>query len=144
MHPTIYKELEIQFLELIRPWKLSSLGCGVALLIVGSYYTPVPDWDVSISLLMASLTYLTASWGLRVIVERRWTFFPLMLFFTWFTVDGCYWLYWSVVDSSALVMRVANFPASLSLYFICGLIWLYRGTLRDLLNFVRTGFPRDA
>jgi len=31
-----------------------------------------------------------------------------------------------------LVMRGANFPASLSLYWACGLIWYHRGTLDDL------------
>jgi hypothetical protein len=30
------------------------------------------------------------------------------------------------------MMRDVNFPASLSLYGICGVIWLYRGSLRQL------------
>ncbi|CDI03551.1 hypothetical protein BN873_590001 [Candidatus Competibacter denitrificans Run_A_D11] len=29
-------------------------------------------------------------------------------------------------------MREVNFPASLSLYGICGIIWLYRGSLYEL------------
>jgi len=28
-------------------------------------------------------------------------------------------------------MREANFPASLTLYLICGFIWLYRGSLKQ-------------
>ena len=58
---------------------------------------------------------------------------PLGLFWYWLSVDGCYWLYWSVVNPEALVMREANFYASTCLYFICGFIWLHDGPLRTLL-----------
>ena len=76
--------------EYARPWKLFTLALGVALLIVGSFYYEAPDWDIPISLIMASLAYLTAPWSLRVIVERRWRLWPATLFATWFTVDGSY------------------------------------------------------
>jgi hypothetical protein len=118
--------------EFLRPWKLATLAIGVALLIAGSYVLPAPDWDVPISLIMALLAYLTAPWSLRVIVERRWRWWPAMLLATWFTVDGCYWIYWSFKNPVALdFMRSANWPASLCLYAMCGLIWYYRGSLRD-------------
>lgn len=56
-----------------------------------------------------------------------------MLFATWFSVDGCYALYWYFREPSVLaLMRDVNFPASLSLYGMCGVIWLYRGSLQDL------------
>ncbi len=59
--------------------------------------------------------------------------FPLMLFYTWFTVDGCYWIYWHFKNPVALeLMRDANFPASLSLYVMCGLVWYYQGSLQEL------------
>lgn len=125
--------------EYLRPWKLFSLACGVALLIVGSYHYDAPDWDIPISLIMATLAYLTAPWSLRVIMERRWRQWPAMLLATWFTVDGCYWIYWHFRDPFALdAMRSANFPASLSLYGMCGLVWLYRGTLAELSTDART------
>ena len=128
---TIISEL---FVEYKRPWKLFSLACGIALLIVGSFYYQAPDWDIPISLIMATLTYLTASWSMRVILERQWKHFPLMLFYTWVSVDGCYWLYWHLKDPVALeLMRDVNFFASLSLYGMCGLIWLYNGSLKELL-----------
>ena len=121
--------------EYLRPWKLATLALGMALLIVGSYFTPAPDWDVPISLIMALLAYLTAPWSLRVIVERRWRWWPLMLFATWFTVDGCYWIYWHFKNPVALdMMREVNFPASLSLYAMCGLVWYYRGSARQALR----------
>ena len=127
--------------EYARPWKLFSLAIGVALLIIGSFYDSAPDWDVPISLIMAILAYLTAPWSLRVMLERRWRFLPAALFATWFTVDGCYWLYWHFKNPRALeFMRDANFPASLSLYVICGIIWFYHGSLRELLAETRARF----
>ena len=127
--------------ELLRPWKLFSLIIGLLLLVYGSFYYDALDWDVPISFIMAICTYLTSAWSLRVIVERRWKFFPAMLLVTWFSVDGCYWLYWHYKNPRALeLMRDANFFASLSLYFICGLIWYYRGSLRDFVNDIKTLF----
>lgn len=121
-------------IEYKRPWKLFSLFCGISLLVVGSFYYQAPDWDIPISFIMALLTYLTASWSMQVILERQWKNVPLMLFYTWFTVDGSYWLYWSFKNPVALeLMREANFFASLSLYGICGLVWYYKGSLRQLL-----------
>ncbi|HVP09323.1 MAG TPA: hypothetical protein VMT02_07375 [Burkholderiales bacterium] len=108
---------------------------GVALLIAGSFYYEAPDWDIPISLIMAGLAYLTAPWSLRVIVERRWRLWPGMLFATWITVDGSYWLYWRFKNPAALeMMREANFLASLCLYGMCGVVWLYRGSLREMLS----------
>ncbi len=121
--------------EYKRPWKLITLGIGVSLLIVGSFFYEAPDWDISISLIMAMLAYLTAPWSLRVIVERRWALWPAMLLATWFSVDGSYWLYWHFKNPVVLdLMRDANFFASLSLYFICGLVWFYRGSLAELFS----------
>jgi len=124
--------------EYWRPWKLFSLLCGLSLLIFGSYYMPAPDWDIPISFIMAIFTYLTAPWGMRVLLEKQWKNFPLMLFYTWLSVDGCYWLYWYYKNPQALeLMRTANFPASLSLYFTCGLIWYYQGTLNQFITDIR-------
>lgn len=130
---------EIQRLlrEYRRPWKLFSLACGIALLIAGSFYYQAPDWDIPVSLIMATLAYLTAPWSLHVLAERQWQRLPLMLFLTWFTVDGCYWLYWRYQDPVALeLMRDVNFPASLSLYGMCGLVWYFNGSLGELFTTV--------
>jgi len=122
--------------ELFRPWKLTTFTIGLALLIVGSVYNQAPDWDIPISIIMASLSYLTAPWSIRVIIERKWKLMPAMLLATWFTVDGCYWIYWHFKNPAVLgLMREANFPASLSLYWLCGLVWLYRGSLGELFSF---------
>ena len=119
--------------EYRRPWKLATLAMGIALLVAGSYFYEAPDWDVPISFIMAVLAYLTAPWSLRVIIERRWRMWPAMLFATWFTVDGCYAVYWHFRNPVALaLMRDANFPASLALYGICGLLWYFNGSLAQL------------
>lgn len=126
------REFPLRWREYRRPWKLFSLACGIALLVAGSFHYRAPDWDVPISLIMALLAYLTAPWSLRVLLERQWQRLPLMLFFTWFTVDGCYWLYWRQQDPAALeMMRDVNWPASLSLYGMCGLVWYFNGSLRE-------------
>ncbi len=118
--------------ELMRPWKLFTLAVGLTLLVAGSFYFNAPDWDVSISLIMAAVAYLTASWCMHTIVERRWRDWPLMIFLTWFGVDGCYWLYWSWKDPIALdLMRDVNALASLLLFWSCGLIWYFRGSMED-------------
>ena len=120
-------------IEYLRPWKLFTLAIGITLLIFGSFYYRAPDWDIPISFIMAILAYLTAPWSVRVILEGQWRLWPAMLLATWFTVDGCYAIYWSLNDPVALeMMRSANFPASLSLYGMCGILWLYRGSLGQL------------
>lgn len=137
-------EWRIEATEWRRPWKLLSFAAGLGLLIAGAYHYRAPDWDVPVSILMATLAYLTAPWSMRVLIERRWRDWPLMLFLTWLTVDGGYALYWHFRDPLALaLMRDANFPASLSLYWVCGLIWLPRRSLAGIFRSLRqTGRSR--
>ena len=111
-------------LDYLRPWKLFTLAVGIA-----------PDWGIPISFIMALLAYLTAPWSLRVLVTRQWRLLPLALFATWFTVDGCYAIYWHYTDPQVLaLMRAFNAPASLALYGVCGVLWLYRGSLREFAD----------
>ena len=103
-------QMAIERAEYARPWKLLTLAAGIALLILGSFYYEAPDWDIPISLIMAALAYLAAPWSLRVLIERQWRHWPLMLFATWFTIDGSYWIYWHFKNPVALeMMRDANF-----------------------------------
>lgn len=131
--------------EYLRPWKLISFILGLGLLIAGSYYYVAPDWDIPVSVIMATLTYLTAPWSWRIIMERKWKYFPAMLLATWFSVDGCYWIYWHFKDPFVLeMMREANFFASLSLYGLCGIVWLYQGSLSKFCSEVRTFITRRS
>jgi hypothetical protein len=119
--------------EYLRPWKLLTFTAGLGLLLVGADYYSAPDWDYPISFIMATLTYLTAPWSASVVMARNWKMVPLVLLFYYFSVDGCYWLYWQAVKPAALVMREANFLASSCLYWLCGFIWLHNGPLKGLL-----------
>jgi hypothetical protein len=118
--------------EYVRPWKLFSLLCGIALLLLGARSSRLPDWDVTVSLIMAAPAYFTAPCSLRVFLERRWKQFPQALFWSWFTIDGTYTGYWYLVDPEALVLRPANALASSALYGACGLVWLQRRSLRQV------------
>jgi hypothetical protein len=137
--PLRYKIMEGSLIkELLRPWKLVTLFIGLSLLIAGSFYYNAPDWDIPICFIMAGFAYLTAPWSLRVILEKRWRHFPLMLFYTWFTVDGCYTIYWYFKNPMALeLMRDVNFLASLSLYGMCALVWYYQGSVKDFIHEVK-------
>ena len=129
--------------EMVRPWKLALLAIGIALLVAGRFHYQAPDWDIPISLIMAFLAYMISSWSMHVMVERRWKQWPLMLLGTWFAVDGCYWLYWRWQDPVALEkMREANAPASLSLYWTCGLVWYFRGRANEYIEVVQTQWSR--
>jgi len=124
--------------ELLRPWKLGTLAIGLALLIAGAIYQAAPDWDIPVSLIMAFFAYLTAGWSMHVMVERRWKDFPLMLLATWWTVDGCYCLYWNFKNPEVLAyIRAANAPASLCLYWACGLVWFWNGSMHALISRIR-------
>ena len=120
--------------EYMRPWKLFSLVCGIVLLLVGARYSGLPDWDVTVSLIMAVPAYLTAPCSLRVFLERKWKQLPKALFWMWFTIDGTYTAYWYFVDPAALMFRPANALASTALYAACGLVWLHQGSLRHLVE----------
>ena len=120
--------------EYVRPWKLVTFILGLSVLIAGSFYYEAPDWDVPISIIMAALAYLSAPWCLRVVLQRQWRLLPVALLATWFTVDGCYAVYWHYKNPLVLeLMREANLPASLSLFGMCGVLWLYNGSLSQLL-----------
>lgn len=125
-------------IEYVRPWKLASLAAGIGLLVLGSIYTPAPDWDIPVSFIMALCTYFTAPCSLRAVLEHKWRQLPLALASTWVSVDGCYALYWHFRNPAALhLMRAANAPASLALYGICGIVWLHRGNLASLVHEAR-------
>ena len=123
--------------ELLRPWKLITLAAGIGLLVIGSFHYQAPDWDIPVSFIMAGFTYLFSGWTIRVILERRWRDVPWAALATWWCVDGCYALYWSQVNPLALdTMRDANWPASLALYGLCGIIWIWNGSLKSLYEYL--------
>ena len=130
--------------EFLRPWKLATFLTGLALLLAGAFYFDYSDWDAGISVIMALLTYLTAPWATRALLERRYRARPLAVFYWYFSVDGCYWLYHTARGN--MMVRDGNFWASTPLYFLMGCVWLYRGSLRefrgDIHAAVQQGFGK--
>ena len=102
--------------------KLLSFLVGLGLLIAGALWLDYPDWDIGISLVMAIATFATAQCSASVLWERRWKWLALAAFWTWLSVDGVYWAYWSYVRPSAMI-REGQWLASLCLYALCGVIW---------------------
>lgn len=119
--------------EYLRPWKLITLALGINTLIYGAMIEQLPDWDTGISVLMGLLTYFTAPWAVRVLVERRWKMAPLAFLAAWFTVDGIYFAWNAHLGPEMVdIFRQANWLPSLCLYLLCGFLWLYRGSLADM------------
>jgi len=125
--------------ELMRPWKLATLGIGMSWLLYGAMNYDISDWDVGISFIMGGLTYLCAPWTVHVLVNAvklrppKWPLHVLgALLPAMFAVDWSYWLYHTVVGNR--MIRWENFKVSSALYFICGLIWYYRGSLREMAS----------
>jgi len=130
------------FRELARPWKALSFAIGMAWLLYGALTYGIADWDVGISIAMGSLTYLLAPWSVRTILTglryRARCWIPkigVALFAAWFVVDGVYLVYHTAMGNR--MFRAENFYASSALYFLAGAVWLYRGSLRELVANVR-------
>lgn len=125
--------------ELVRPWKLASFLTAMAWLFYGALNYHIADWDVGITVLMGTLTYVFAPLGLRALIravrQPSWPAFLdalLALAIAWFVIDGVYVAYHSAVGNT--MFRVDNAYASTPLYFLAGWAWLYRGSLRQLLD----------
>lgn len=129
-------------LELLRPWKLVTFGVSMAWLIYGGLCYGICDWDVGVSLIMGGLTYVCAPWSVLVIYQavrlrqRHWQLHvAAALVLAVAIVDWVYWLYHTAMGNTML--RWENFKVSMALYFICGIGWCYRGTVREFFAEVR-------
>jgi membrane-bound metal-dependent hydrolase YbcI (DUF457 family) len=101
-----------------------TFAVGLSWLIYGALNFDYPDWDIGISLVMAIATYFTADKVVNAIRKREWRRWPMMLFYTWFAVDGSYVAYWFCKNRHVLLlMRDAQWPTSLCLFLLCGIIW---------------------
>ncbi len=119
-------------MEYLRPWKLVSFFIGVSLLIVGSFYYGFRDWDTALSIIMATLTYLTAPKAVHALFRPSLMGVTGALFWWIFTVDASYVIYNSVMGNMDFIVREENFTTSSCLYWMCGLMWSYNGNLEDL------------
>ena len=132
--------LDSNEIEYLRPWKLITLACGVALLIVGACYYRFADWDIGVSVLMAFITYFTAPWSLRVVWKLHWKWWPLAAFYCWLSVDGSYWAWHTFMGNEML--RADQWSTSLCLWLICGVLWLPKMSLSELLRAPKSIMPK--
>jgi hypothetical protein len=130
--------------EYFRPWKLLTLSAGVGLLVLGACLLDFPDWDIPVSIIMASMAYVFAPWTACVLLQRQWRLAPWALMAAWATVDGSYWLYWRTVNPEALFMRPFQWPLSLFLFAMCGALWCYQGAFREMVDARRSWLVKHS
>jgi hypothetical protein len=124
--------------EWLRPWKLATFAIAMSWLLYGATHYEIADWDVGVTVVMGTLTYTTAPWAVRMLggalryrPKYWWLHVAIALATAVFVVDTVYMTYhWAAVNTT---YREENFRASLPIYLMAGLTWLYRGTLRQLL-----------
>lgn len=129
--------------ELRRPWKLLSFACGMSWLLYGALFYGIGDWDVGVSIVMGGLTYLLAPWSVYLTVNAlrlrpRWwpAHVGLAFIAAVLVVDASYMAYHGIVGNPT--DREGNFRASIALYFLAGVPWAYRGSLKDLARDVHS------
>lgn len=103
-------------------WKNVTYLIGLSWLIYGALFFGYEDWDIPLSLLMSLSTYLTADHLIRAIKTKNYPNIALYSVGAWWSIDGSYWLYWSLVDSSVMI-REGQWVMSLCLYLLCGFVW---------------------
>lgn len=134
-----FQLLGLAMTEYLRPWKLVTLALGIALLIFGAWYESLPDWDAGLSILMAVLTYLTAPYVCRSIVTLDWRKWPPAALLAWVTIDGSYVMYCEAMHY--VYVREANIWASIPLYFMPGIVWMWDGSVREFFRSIEWSPP---
>lgn len=124
--------------EAFRPWKMLFLAFGILLLIAGSFYEDLPDWDIGVSIIMTVLTYISAPHLIASISSGKWTNVPAGMFMAWLSIDGSYCAYNIAVGHP--YFREANLLPSTALYFLVGMILQWRGSLYQLTLQLRSLF----
>lgn len=130
--------------DLLQPWKLVTLVLGIGILILGAEVYKLPDWDIPISLVMGLLTYTTAGWVMRTLLNFKhlsWKKLLWAIFWIDTAVDTSYFIYWSFHNPAALDLRWDNFRVSILLYVIYGLVLIPIGSLKELFNKLLDSFP---
>ena len=109
--------------EYLKPWKLVTLTLGLLWLIVGSFVTEYPDWDIGICFVMGVATYLAHPWALRFNTLGQAVVSVVLCMVC---VDTFYAIYWQIKNPYVLqLMRSVQWPLSLCYYLIAVGIWNY-------------------
>lgn len=103
----------------IKPWRIFTLFIGVSILYYGALTEGAPDWDVTISFIMAFTTYALMPVFEKMMNEKQWVGAAAISIVC---SDTTYSMYWDYMGNAA-ASQVVNFPASLSLFLMCWLAW---------------------
>ena len=103
-------------------WKNFTFLIGLGWLLYGATHYNYLDWDIPISLLMALSAYLSADHFIRAIKAKSYPKVALCSVGAWWSIDGVYWLYWSLTDKTVMI-REGQWAMSLCLYLLCGFVW---------------------
>lgn len=110
--------------ELIMPWRLLSLGVGLAMLVLGSLFLPSDDWDKGICFAMGLPAYVLAPWVFRQVYYFRWRWLGVAAVAFWLSIDGTYSLYWYLRGFEHLAQfRPANFVYCTPVFWMSGFVW---------------------
>ena len=121
----------------------------MAWLLYGATNYDIADWDIGVSLLMGLGAYALAPWSIYIFgsaVRFRpkywWLHAALAVLAGWMVVDGSYVIYHTARGN--MMFRDANARASACLYLLCGMIWLYRGSLGQLWTDIYRAFSSSS
>jgi hypothetical protein len=135
------------FRELRRPWKLATFAGAEAVLLYGALTMGIGDWDVPVTLIMGTLTYVLAPWCVHLVHRayrarpRHWPWHVgLSLALAVFVVDTVYLAYSRAVGNPT--DSEGNFYASFPLFYLAGVLWSWRGSVRELWQAVRAALAR--
>ena len=110
--------------ELIAPWRLLSLGVGLAILVLGSFFLPSDDWDLGICFVMGLPSYVISPWVFRQVYYFRWKWLVLAAVALWLAIDGFYSFYWYLRGFEHLArFRPANFVYCTPIFWMSGFVW---------------------
>ena len=124
-------------------FKLITFVIGLVTLIYGSITLGIRDWDIGVSVLLATYTLATAEWVISVLWNKEYLKYPIALL-SILSPYALYVFYWSVQGKEA-VMFEGQIGLVISLYLICGLLWTASRKLReapDSILQMKVGFFR--
>lgn len=124
--------------ELRRPWKLATFAGSLAVLLYGSQVMHISDWDIGVTLLMGVETYVLAPWCVHLLLRawrergrQAWVRVLASIAIAVFVVDTSYVIYHRWAGN--VMLREENFRASMPLFYLAGVLWSWRGTVRELV-----------
>ncbi len=148
IYPNFYIKKYIH--ELFRPWKLATFSFALGYYIWGAYYYKCPTWDVPVSIIMGTLTYIFSPWTVNSIyylIQKRPKHWLGKLLICTAVIYACasasYELYnWRHLGYWPPPTYWVNLYYSSLLFFAAGMLWRFEGTLRESLDNLKNDLSR--